>query len=53
MVQAAQQAGADLTVVTSRSKLSITDIPMEGYVKKINAAKGDSLAVDDVILEFA
>ena len=25
----------------------------DGTVKKINAAKGDSLALDDVILEFA
>jgi propionyl-CoA carboxylase alpha chain len=25
----------------------------EGTVKKINATKGDSLALDDVILEFA
>ncbi len=31
MVQAAQHAGADLTVVTSRSKLSITDIPIKNF----------------------
>jgi len=31
MVQAAGQAGADLTVVTSRSKLSITDIPIKNF----------------------
>ena len=31
MVQAAQQAGADMTVVTSRSKLSITDIPIKNF----------------------
>jgi len=31
MVQAARHAGADLTVVTSRSKLSITDIPIKNF----------------------
>ena len=31
MVQAAGTAGADLTVVTSRSKLSITDIPIKNF----------------------
>jgi glycosyltransferase involved in cell wall biosynthesis len=31
MVQSAQHAGADLTVVTSRSKLSITDIPIKNF----------------------
>jgi glycosyltransferase involved in cell wall biosynthesis len=31
MVQAAGKAGADLTVVTSRSKLSITDIPIKNF----------------------
>jgi glycosyltransferase involved in cell wall biosynthesis len=31
MVQAAGHAGADLTVVTSRSKLSITDIPIKNF----------------------
>jgi glycosyltransferase involved in cell wall biosynthesis len=31
MTQAAQHAGADLTVVTSRSKLSITDIPIKNF----------------------
>jgi glycosyltransferase involved in cell wall biosynthesis len=31
MVQAAHHAGADLTVVTSRSKLSITDIPIKNF----------------------
>jgi glycosyltransferase involved in cell wall biosynthesis len=31
MVQAAQHAGAELTVVTSRSKLSITDIPIKNF----------------------
>jgi glycosyltransferase involved in cell wall biosynthesis len=31
MVQAAGQAGADLTVITSRSKLSITDIPIKNF----------------------
>ena len=31
MVQAARSAGADLTVVTSRSKLSITDIPIKNF----------------------
>ncbi len=31
MVQAAGHAGADLTVVTSRSKLSITDIPIMNF----------------------
>jgi glycosyltransferase involved in cell wall biosynthesis len=31
MTQAARHAGADLTVVTSRSKLSITDIPIKNF----------------------
>jgi glycosyltransferase involved in cell wall biosynthesis len=31
MVQSAQHAGADLTVITSRSKLSITDIPIKNF----------------------
>jgi glycosyltransferase involved in cell wall biosynthesis len=31
MVQASQAAGADLTVVTSRSKLSIADIPIKNF----------------------
>ena len=31
MTQAAQHAGADLTVVTSRSKLSIDDIPIKNF----------------------
>jgi glycosyltransferase involved in cell wall biosynthesis len=31
MVQASQAAGADLTVVTSRSKLSIKDIPIKNF----------------------
>jgi len=31
MVQAARHAGADLTVVTSRSKLSIDDIPIKNF----------------------
>jgi glycosyltransferase involved in cell wall biosynthesis/predicted metal-dependent phosphoesterase TrpH len=31
MVQAAGHAGADLTVITSRSKLSITDIPIKNF----------------------
>jgi glycosyltransferase involved in cell wall biosynthesis len=31
MVQTARHAGADLTVVTSRSKLSITDIPIKNF----------------------
>ena len=31
MVQAAGDAGADLTVVTSRTKLSITDIPIKNF----------------------
>ena len=31
MVQASQAAGADLTVVTSRSKLSIRDIPIKNF----------------------
>lgn len=31
MVQAARHAGADLTVVTSRSNLSITDIPIKNF----------------------
>jgi glycosyltransferase involved in cell wall biosynthesis/predicted metal-dependent phosphoesterase TrpH len=31
MVQAAQHAGADITVVTSRSKLSIRDIPIKNF----------------------
>jgi propionyl-CoA carboxylase alpha chain len=47
------QAGETLAVVEAMKMENVLKAEREGTVKKINAAKGDSLALDDVILEFA
>ncbi|MEJ1969533.1 MAG: acetyl/propionyl/methylcrotonyl-CoA carboxylase subunit alpha [Rhizomicrobium sp.] len=47
------KAGEPLAVVEAMKMENVLTAPADGTVKKINAAKGDSLAVDEVILEFA
>ena len=47
------QAGQTLAVVEAMKMENVLKAEREGTVKKINATKGDSLALDDVILEFA
>ncbi len=47
------QAGETLAVVEAMKMENVLKAEREGTVKKINAAKGDSLSLDDVILEFA
>jgi propionyl-CoA carboxylase alpha chain len=47
------KAGEALAVVEAMKMENVLTAQADGTVKKINAAKGDSLAVDEVILEFA
>ncbi len=47
------QAGDALAVVEAMKMENILRAERDGVVKKVNAAAGDSLAVDEVILEFA
>ena len=47
------KAGDALAVVEAMKMENVLLAERDGTIKKINAAKGDSLAVDDVILEFA
>jgi propionyl-CoA carboxylase alpha chain len=47
------KAGDTLAVVEAMKMENVLTAQADGTVKKINAAKGDSLALDDVILEFA
>ena len=47
------QAGDALAVVEAMKMENILRAERDGLVKKINAKPGDSLAVDEVILEFA
>ncbi|MBV9539778.1 MAG: biotin/lipoyl-binding protein, partial [Alphaproteobacteria bacterium] len=47
------KAGETLAVVEAMKMENVLTAQADGTVKKINAAKGDSLALDDVILEFA
>ena len=47
------KAGETLAVVEAMKMENVLSAERDGTVKKINAAKGDSLALDDVILEFA
>ncbi len=47
------KAGETLAVVEAMKMENVLTAERDGTVKKINAAKGDSLALDDVILEFA
>ena len=46
------QAGEKLAVIEAMKMENILFASQDGVVGKISAAKGDSLAVDDVILEF-
>ncbi len=47
------KAGEPLAVVEAMKMENVLTAQADGTIKKINAAKGDSLALDDVILEFA
>ncbi len=47
------KAGETLAVVEAMKMENVLTAERDGVVKKINAKKGDSLALDDVILEFA
>jgi propionyl-CoA carboxylase alpha chain len=47
------KAGETLAVVEAMKMENVLIAERDGTIKKVNAAKGDSLALDDVILEFA
>jgi len=47
------KAGETLAVVEAMKMENVLVAERDGTIKKINAAKGESLALDDVILEFA
>ncbi|MEI9993905.1 MAG: acetyl/propionyl/methylcrotonyl-CoA carboxylase subunit alpha [Rhizomicrobium sp.] len=47
------KAGETLAVVEAMKMENVLTAERDGKIKKVNAAKGDSLALDDVILEFA
>jgi propionyl-CoA carboxylase alpha chain len=47
------KAGETLAVVEAMKMENVLTAERDGTIKKINAGKGDSLALDDVILEFA
>jgi propionyl-CoA carboxylase alpha chain len=47
------KAGETLAIVEAMKMENVLNAERDGIVRKINARKGDSLAVDDVILEFA
>jgi propionyl-CoA carboxylase alpha chain len=47
------KTGETLAVVEAMKMENVLNAERDGTIKKINAHKGDSLAVDDVILEFA
>ncbi len=47
------KAGEALAVVEAMKMENVLTAERDGTIKKVNAAKGDSLALDDVILEFA
>jgi propionyl-CoA carboxylase alpha chain len=47
------KAGETLAVVEAMKMENVLSAERDGTIKKINAKKGDSLALDDVILEFA
>ncbi len=47
------KGGEVLAVVEAMKMENVLTAERDGTVKKINAKKGDSLALDDVILEFA
>ena len=47
------KTGETLAVVEAMKMENVLTAERDGTIKKINARKGDSLALDDVILEFA
>ena len=47
------KTGETLAVVEAMKMENVLKAERDGTIKKINAKKGDSLALDDVILEFA
>ena len=47
------KAGEVLAVVEAMKMENVLVAERDGNIKKINAKKGDSLALDEVILEFA
>ncbi|HTT82062.1 MAG TPA: acetyl/propionyl/methylcrotonyl-CoA carboxylase subunit alpha [Rhizomicrobium sp.] len=47
------KTGESLAVIEAMKMENVLNAERDGTIKKINARKGDSLAVDDVILEFA
>jgi propionyl-CoA carboxylase alpha chain len=47
------KAGEPLAVVEAMKMENVLTAERDATVKKINAKKGDSLALDDVIMEFA
>lgn len=47
------KVGQTLAVVEAMKMENVLKAERDGTVKKVNAAKGDSLALDDVIIEFA
>jgi len=47
------KTGEMLAVIEAMKMENVLNAEREGTIKKISARKGDSLAVDDVILEFA
>ena len=46
------QAGEKLAVIEAMKMENILFASQDGVVGKVSASKGDSLAVDDIILEF-
>jgi propionyl-CoA carboxylase alpha chain len=47
------KAGETLAIVEAMKMENVLTAEQDVKVKKINASKGDSLALDDVIMEFA
>jgi propionyl-CoA carboxylase alpha chain len=47
------KAGESLAVIEAMKMENVLTAERDGKIKKVNAKKGDSLALDDVILEFA
>ncbi|HEX4158077.1 MAG TPA: acetyl/propionyl/methylcrotonyl-CoA carboxylase subunit alpha [Rhizomicrobium sp.] len=47
------KAGEALAVIEAMKMENVLNAERDGTIRKINARKGDSLAVDDVILEYA
>jgi propionyl-CoA carboxylase alpha chain len=47
------KTGETLAVIEAMKMENVLNAERDGTIRKINAKKGDSLAVDDVILEFA